>query len=265
MLPSHADLQFVAAAVRREFAQRHRGAILGRAWVVLQPAAMIAIYTVVFSQVMHGRLPGAQGVAASPWGYSVFLCAGLLPWNLFAETLTRVQNGFFDQALYLKKTTMPMLTPALVGLGIAVANFALAMLLFAAFLLVVGLWPGWALLWLIPALGVQMALAAGAGLALGTVTVFFRDVQTLVQLVLQFGFWFTPIVYPLVILPAWAQAWVMQVNPLAPLMLWYQTVLLEGRMPDWGLLAPAATWAVLALLGAGYLLRRRGGELVDLL
>lgn len=264
ILPARSDLDFIFGAVRREFAQRHRGALLGRAWVLLQPAAMITIYTVVFSQVMHGRLPGAEA-QSSPWAYSLFLCAGLLPWGLFAETLTRAQNGFFDQAVFIRKTPMPLLVPALVGLGIAAANYALVMLLFVVFLLATGLFPGWALLWLVPALLLQTALAMGLGLACGTVTVFFRDAQPFTQLALQFGFWFTPIVYPLAVLPAWAQHWVLTLNPLASLVLWYQTVLMQARLPETALLQPAAVWTVAAWLVAAYLLHRRGDEIADLL
>lgn len=263
-LPSASDLEFVRGAVRREFAQRHRGALLGRAWVVLQPAAMIAIYTLVFSRVMHGRLPGA-GPAAGEWAYSVFLCAGLLPWGLFAETLSRAQNGFFDQAHFLRKTAMPLSLPALVGLGVAMGNFLLIAALFLAFLIGAGLLPGWAILWALPALLMQTLLALGLGLALGTVAVFFRDAGQLTGLVLQFGFWFTPIVYPLGVLPPWAQDWVMRINPMAPLTVWYQTLLLEGRAPDVGTLLPSLLWTLAALAAAAWLLRRRGGEIVDML
>lgn len=257
-------MEFARGAVRREFAQRHRGALLGRAWTVLQPAAMIAIYTLVFSRVMHGRLPGAQG-AQGEWAYSVFLCAGLLPWNLFAETLSRAQNGFFDQAHFLKKTPMPLCLPALVGLGVAGGNFLLIASLFLAFLAGAGLLPGWVLLWALPALVLQTLLALGLGLALGTVAVFFRDAGHLTALALQFGFWFTPIVYPLGTLPQWAQEWVMRLNPMAPLAVWYQTLFLEGRLPAATLLWPTLAWTVCAVTAAAWLLRRRGGEIADML
>lgn len=263
-LPSPSNLAFVRGAVRREFAQRHRGALLGRAWVVLQPAAMIAIYTLVFSRLMHGRLPGNPGLD-SVWAYSVFLCAGLLPWGLFAETLGRAQNGFFDQAHLLRKTAMPLTLPALVGLGVALGNFLLIAGLFLVFLAIVGLLPGWVLLWALPALVLQTLLALGLGLALGAVAVFFRDAAHLTGLGLQFGFWFTPIVYPLAVLPAWAQEWVLRLNPMAPLVLWYQTLFLEGRPAAPAILLPSVLWTLGALGAAVWLLRRRGGEIPDLL
>lgn len=255
---------FWREAVRREFAQRHRGALLGRAWAVLQPTAMIAIYTLVFAQAMHARLPQASATAGI-WSYSIFLCAGLLPWNLFAETLTRAHSGFFDQAQFLRKTPMPLVLPAFVGLGVAIGNFTLVVAPFLLFLLFAGLWPGWALLWAVPALLLQLVLAFALGLALGVVAVFFRDASQLTALALQFGFWFTPVVYPLAVLPAWAQEWVLRLNPMAPTVVWYQTILLEQRPAAPSLLLPLLLWSAAAAMMAAWLLRRRGREITELL
>lgn len=264
LLPSRSEYEFARNAVRREFAQRHRGALLGRAWIVLQPLAMITIYTFVFSRVMHSRLPGGSG-QDSLWAYSVFLCAGMLPWGFFSETLSRVQNGFFEQANFLRKTPMALTLPGMIGVAIAAGNFLLIAVLFVAFLLVVGLLPGGIALLALPALLLQTLLALALGVALGIVAVFFRDASHVTALALQFGFWFTPIVYPLTILPDWARAGLMWVNPLAPLVIWYQTLFLEGHAPPLASLLPTMVWTLLAGAAALHLLRRRGGEIADLL
>lgn len=262
LFPDRGGWDYLRAAIRREFAQRHRGALLGRAWAVLQPLAMIAIYTLVFGRMMKARLPHASD---DPWAYSIFLCAGLLPWSFFAETLGRAQAGFFEQAHFFRKTPMALSVPALIGLAAATLNFALILAPFAAFLLATGRAPGLVAFWALPALALQCCLALGWGMALGVVSVFFRDAQHLLQMILQFGFWFTPIVYPLEALPEVVRTALPWANPMAGIVQWYQALLLGQTAPAPGLLLPALVWTLAGLLLAWRLIERRGAEMVDML
>ena len=77
--------------------------MLGAAWTVLSPLAMILVYTVIFSQVMHSRLPGST----STFAYSIYLCAGILTWGLFAEIIARAQTMFLEHANLIKKISFP--------------------------------------------------------------------------------------------------------------------------------------------------------------
>lgn len=89
---------FVLGSVKREFQTKYRNSLLGAAWNIINPLAMIVVYTVIFSQVMQTRLPGV----ANTFGYSIYLCAGVLTWGLFTEITTRSQNMFLDNANLLK-------------------------------------------------------------------------------------------------------------------------------------------------------------------
>jgi lipopolysaccharide transport system permease protein len=70
----------VIGSVKREFQTKYRNSALGGLWSVLNPLSMIFVYTVIFAQVMRARLPGVD----STFAYSVYLCAGILTWGLFA-------------------------------------------------------------------------------------------------------------------------------------------------------------------------------------
>jgi ABC-type polysaccharide/polyol phosphate export permease len=85
---------FISGSVKREFQSKHRNSLLGAAWTVINPLAMIVVYTVIFSRLMHSRLPGVSGTFA----YSIYLCAGVLTWGLFAEITGRAQNTFIGNA-----------------------------------------------------------------------------------------------------------------------------------------------------------------------
>ena len=252
---------FVQGSIRREIVTQYRGSLLGAAWVLIGPLAMILIYTLVFSQLMRSRLAGVD----SAFGYSIFLCAGLLPWTFFTESLTRLQAVFVANGNLMKKAMFPRICLPIIALGAAGFNFVVIVALFLIFLVASGSFPGPVLLAALPALGVQIALAMGLGMLFATLNVFFRDVGQAVSLLLQFWFWLTPIVYPIASLPGWAQS-VLVWNPMAVIVSHYQSVLLYQRLPDpaaWLGLSGVAGLALAALWLGLATYRRRVGEMVD--
>ena len=96
---------FISGSVKREFQSKYRNSLLGALWTILNPLAMIIVYTVIFSEVMRAKLPGVD----STFGYSIYLCAGILTWGLFAELVGRSQTVFLDNANLLKKISFPRL------------------------------------------------------------------------------------------------------------------------------------------------------------
>ena len=94
---------FILGSIKREFQAKYRNSLVGSAWAVFNPLAMIVVYTVVFAEVMRTRLPGVDGTFA----YSIFLCAGILTWGLFAEIVGRGQSVFIENANLLKKLNFP--------------------------------------------------------------------------------------------------------------------------------------------------------------
>ena len=249
---------FILGSVKREFQARYRGSLLGAAWTVLNPLAMILVYTLIFSQVMRAKLPGVD----NSFGYSIYLCAGILTWGLFAEIVSRAQNVFLENANLIKKISFPRIClPVIVVLNAGV-NFSIIFGLFTLFLLFSGSFPGLTFLGVFPVLLIQVLFAIGLGITVGVLNVFFRDVGQFFSVLLQFWFWFTPVVYPASILPEGVRPY-LQLNPMMPLISAYQDVLVHARWPQWdSLLVPAILALGLCLLGMR-LFRRRVGEIVD--
>ena len=81
---------------------------------------MIVVYTVIFAEVMRSRLPGVE----NNFGYSIYLCAGVLTWGYFAEIVGRGQNVFLDNANLLKKLNFPRLCLSVIIIG-RVTSFSL--------------------------------------------------------------------------------------------------------------------------------------------
>ena len=249
---------FILESVKRDFVSRYLGTQLGFFWAIAQPLAMILIYTLVFAEVMKPALPGH----ASPFAYSIYLCAGIIIWQLFSDLLNRSVGVFVNNAGLLKKVNLPKLAlPVVVALS-GLSNFTVILALFLGFLVAIGNFPAAAILAIIPLLVVIVALALGLGVFLGTINVFYRDVGQTLSMLLQFWFWLTPIVYAGRTLPS-SFAQIVAWNPMAAIVVFSQTIFLEDRTPAWStLLYPTIVAAILLLLGL-FAFRSLSGEIVD--
>lgn len=249
---------FITGSVKREFQSKYRNSILGAAWAILSPLAMILVYTVVFSQVMGNRLAGSS----SPFSYSIYLCAGTLTWGLFAEITGRSQTVFIENANLIKKLQFPRLCLPIILVLNACVNFSIVFGLFTIFLVLSNSFPGWIYLALLPVLLIQILFAISLGIIVGVLNVFFRDVGQFFTIVLQFWFWFTPIVYPVTALPASVRDFLVW-NPMATLVMAYQTILLNHAMPDWSGIASVGILSIFCCIFGLRLFRKRSGEMVD--
>lgn len=249
---------FILGSVQREFQSKYRNSLFGAAWTILNPLAMIVVYTVIFSQVMGSRLPGN----ATMYGYSIYLCAGVLTWGLFAEITTRGQSVFLENANLIKKLNFPRICLPIIVVLNALLNFAIIFGLFIVFLIVSGQFPGWSFLYLLPVLLVQILFAIGLGVSLGVLNVFFRDVGQFFTILLQFWFWFTPIVYPVTALPPAVREY-LAYNPMTAVANAHQGVLASGLQPQWASLLPVLGFGLAFCLLGMALFRKRSGEMVD--
>jgi lipopolysaccharide transport system permease protein len=249
---------FILGNVKREFQLKYRNSLLGAAWTVINPLAMIIVYTAIFSQIMRSKLPSIDGTFA----YSIYLCAGVLTWGLFAEMVSRGQNTFIENANLLKKLSFPRLCLPVIVVANALVNFFIVFGLFTIFLLISGNFPGLVYLALFPVLAILVLFAIGLGISLGVLNVFFRDVGQFFGIFIQFWFWLTPIVYPIIILPESVRA-LMSYNPMATFINAFQGILVTGQWPDWQSLIPVSIIAVILCAFGMRLFRKHVGEMVD--
>ena len=249
---------FIRGSVVREFQTRYRNSLLGGLWTIINPLAMILIYTLIFSKVMQTRLPGVD----SPFAYSIFLMSGMLPWNLFIEILGRCQTVFLENAGLIKKISFPKICLPVIVLLNCLINFAIVYALFLAFLVLSGQFPGSVVFAVIPVLALQIALAIGLAMIIGVLNVFFRDVGQFFTIFLQFWFWLTPVVYSITLVPEMLHD-ALQWNPMTPVVVAYQTIFLQAKEPDWFSLWPTLVLAI-ALNALGWrLFRKHQVEMVD--
>lgn len=251
---------FIYNSVRHDFISRVVRSRLGLFWVVLYPLAQVTIYAFVLSVVLSAKLPGLD----KPYAYPLFLCAGMLAWSLFSDLISRGLNLFIEHGNLLKKLAFPRLAlPIALSITALLNNFLLLIATLAVFWLL-GSLPTLILLWLPILISLVLVLGVGLGLVLGLVNVFIRDIGQFTLLGLQFGFWLTPIVYSLDLVPESYQMFFL-LNPLSGLVQGYQQVLVYHQAPNYWMLMYSAAWGALSLWAALFVYRHAIDEVVDAL
>ncbi len=209
--------------------------------------------TMVVFTVILGKLLGLTSGSDVP--YALFVFTGLLPWNLFAGTLTRASMSLVANATLLTKVYFPRLTLPLSAVLGGVVDFAIA------FIVLLGLmaYYGYALRWemlLLPALTLLCVLSTLAlAVWLSALNVMYRDVQYIMPFCVQLLFFASPVVYPVTAVPTGVWTLVYGLNPVAGVIQGFRWAILGGAPPS-GLLA-IAVCVVLTLFITGLLYFQR--------
>jgi lipopolysaccharide transport system permease protein len=236
---------FIYGSVIREFKKKYKNSLLGTCWSILNPLAMILVYTLIFSHVMKSKVESAN----STYGYAIYICTGVITWNLFSEIILRLQNLFIDNANLIKKVNFPHLNLLIIAICGSTISFLISFALFAVTIIFLGLWPGWISITLIPIVIIQITFAISLGMILGILNVFYRDVGQFMLIFIQIWFWITPIIYPLSIIPEYISGY-MIINPMYSLIESYHNVFLSGIEPNWiNTIYPIACSLLLLVLG----------------
>jgi lipopolysaccharide transport system permease protein len=243
--------------VRRDLQARYAGSFLGFLWSFVQPAWQLLLFSFVFSTVMRVPL-----VAAGTSRFWIFLFCGLLPWMAIQEGVVRGATAITDNPHLVKKLRFPAEILVLTAVLAALVHEAIAAFVLLLTLTVVGELSPRTMPWLLAALPLQIALTCGLGLLLAGVQVFFRDVAQVIGMVLTGWFYFTPIVYPLELVPERWREWI-ALNPLAGLVELYRVALLGGSAASGVMLSRVALVAALVLVAGWWTFRRLAPSFAD--
>jgi ABC-type polysaccharide/polyol phosphate export permease len=238
----------IRTLAERDFRIRYKQAVLGFAWALLTPLALMVVFTIVFQRIARVDTGGVP--------YPLFAYVGLLPWTFFSVSLTQggqslVVNSQLVNKLYCPREVFPIASIMTAAVDTSIALFPLG-LLFA----ITGFAPKATTLWVPVVLAVQLAFTAGLTLFTAAVLVFFRDVRHAIPIALQLGLLATPVAYSLEVVPASLRVAYSVLNPLAPVIDSYRRTILFGLAPDWTLLLPGAISAG-GMLVLGYVVFKR--------
>jgi len=251
---------FVLSSIYNDLFAQFARSKLGGLWVIINPLSQVLIYALILSNILSSKLPGID----NKYAYAIYLMAGLLAWNLFSEIIGRCLNLFIAQANIMKKISFPRITLPTIVVGSCMLNNLLLFISMLGIFALLGHQFTLAMFWLIPLTIIVVTLALGIGLILGVMNVFVRDIGQAFNVILQVWFWFTPIVYPITIIPE-NYRHLMQFNPMYSIVDAYHQILVYNQVPQLqsiGIIAVVA--CALALIGL-LLFRKASAEMVDVL
>ncbi|MCC7145351.1 MAG: ABC transporter permease [Phycisphaeraceae bacterium] len=194
--------------VLRDIQVRYKQSMLGASWAVVRPVASMVVFQIFFGQLM-GLQKQVDGVA-----YAVFVFAGLLPWQFFAEVVRGVSLSMIANAHILKKVYVPRLILPLSVIGAPLLDFACAFLVLAGLMWHFQVVPT-ANLALVPLLLLSVIVVSlGVGLVLASLAVWWRDFAHTVPFMLQIWFFLTPVIYPVSLVQNPHYRWMLSLNPM---------------------------------------------------
>lgn len=231
--------------VKRDIRGRYQGSIFGTLWSFATPLLLLCAYWFFLGVVLQARFGSAPQAA-----FPVILFSGLITHLFFAEVIGRSSGLIFEHATYVKKvvfplTVLPWMTLATAGFHLCVN---LSILLVGQLLIVGSVPPTWPLIFivLLPAL----PLLLGVSWMLSAFSVFLRDIQQVVPLILTLMMFASPIFFPMEMVPEQYRAF-LYLNPTTVIIQQVRDVAIHGQMPDFLALAIYSVVS-LSVMSLGY-------------
>lgn len=211
--------------VAREVRARYKQSILGYFWVILNPLAQMLVMSFAFSIIM--RIPTNS---ASNIPYSIFLFVALLPWNLFANSLSSASSSLITSLIskiYFPRTIMVVST-----ICAKIVDFLFASIVLIIYMIIYRIPININILWIFPIFIIQQIFTVGLSLFFAAANLLYRDIQYLLSMILLLWMYLTPIIYPADLVPERFR-FVFQLNPMAVIINAYRQVILGGGQPKY--------------------------------
>ncbi len=229
----------------RQIRVRYKQTILGIAWALVQPLTTMIVFSIVF-----GRFAGIR----TDEPYPVFALCALLPWQLFAFSLTEASNSVVASQQLLTKIYFPRLLLPLASVSVGVVDFCVSFVVLLGMMAWYGVAPGLAALtvplWLLLAVLTSVAVS----IWLAALNVRYRDVRYTLPLLTQLWLFSSPVAYPSSIVPdQWRLVYAL--NPMVGVIDGFRWALTGGEWPGMTLVTSAGVTAVVLVIGLFYFRR----------
>ncbi len=213
--------ELIKTSVKKDVGGKYKHSFLGVLWSFVNPLLQIAVYAIIFPLIMRSNIPN----------YTVFMVCGLIPWNFFATVLNRATYTMIENGNIIKKVYFPRSILPLSMVTSETVNFLISTIIIIAFSLIYGMGLSVYMLLYPILLVIQYILLLGISYILSSITVFFRDLQHIVGVIMQLLFYATPVVYSIDTIPANYQ-WILKLNPMTYIIEGYRNIVYYQTMPD---------------------------------
>lgn len=223
--------------VRQQLILRYRRTVFGYLWTLLNPVLMMSVTALVFGTLFKQDLRT----------FTIFLFAGMIPWNCFSAIVTQSGTSFINNEGLIKKIYLPkIIFPLSISIGVVIDSLlsfgALFLMIFA-----LGGKVSAALLFLPIAYGLLFFFSLGIAFVISVATVFFRDLQYVIGIIMQAWFFLTPVLYKNNDL-AGKVKWLIDLNPVSHYIELFRVPLLLGALPSPNTIATTFLLSLLSMV-----------------
>ncbi len=234
---SHLLRLLVSSSLRTE----NSNTVFGFFWWVLDPLLQMMVY-VIFIGVILGR--------AGP-DYPIFILTAIISWELLVKATQGSAAATLRKERAMRQVAFPKTILPLSQVIGAAAHFMFAFGVLLVVAVPFGIYPSAYALLVIPIALVQVTLTTGIALFLSALNVFLRDTSKIITYVFRMGFYLSPVLYPVAVVPERFRP-IYDLNPFVTLFDAYRAIVMEHSMPDWSSLGIVAGGSIVALV-LGYL------------
>jgi len=227
----------------RDVKIRYKQAVLGFLWAFIQPFLKMVVFSVIFG--------GLAKMDSEGFPYPIFLYAGLLPWQFFADAVNRSGQSIVSGANLITKVYFPRIIMPVASVGAALVDFAISFGILIGMMFYYQMAPNASILMVLPLVLVTILSALGVGIFVSALNTAYRDFRYALPFLVQIWMFLTPVIYPVTIIPKnWR--WLISLNPMAGIVDAYRSAIL-GKPFDWGSLGISLSVAtVMFVIGLAF-------------
>lgn len=223
--------------IKKDINLKYKNSYLGVLWSLLNPLLMMIVLTIIFSEIFRNNIEN----------FPVYVLTGRMLYSFFSESTNFAMNSIISNSQLIRKVYVPKYFFPLSRVCSSFITSLISLIPIVLVMIITGVQFSYYNFLIIIPLILLLVIAMGAGMILSTVFVFFRDMGHLYSVVLMILMYMTPIFYPASIIPD-KYHWIIELNPLYPLLKMFRDVLMYGQMFDWSELLISSVYAVIYFL-----------------
>tara|TARA_B100000686_G_C16748108_1_gene950739 strand:- start:805 stop:1581 length:777 start_codon:yes stop_codon:yes gene_type:complete len=230
--------ELLASLVWKNVKLRYHGSVLGYFWSFLSPFLMMGLFTLVFSYFLRIQIDN----------YPLFLVSAIVPWSFFSTSLLQGSKSLVTHSEFIKKMYCPR---EIFPLSLILTNVVILMaglIAIIPFMLYFRGTVGEGVIILPIVIFIHFLFILGLAMILSCINVFYRDVEHILDFLLLFWFYLTPVIYPVSMVPEQFHP-LLYLNPMFHILSLYRDILYSGVIPSLEFFASSLTIGIAALVG----------------
>ena len=234
----YAYREMIISLVKKDLRGRYKGSILGFLWTFLNPLLQLAIYTIVFSTILKSGIDK----------FYLFLFVALIPWLFFSSTLITGSTSILWSKEMVKKIYFPREVLPIANVTSSFVNMLFCFVIIFIVIFISGI--GFninALLYLPIIMIVEYILTLGIAMITSALTVYFLDLEYILNIISMAWMYLTPIMYDISMVPEEYQV-LFNLNPMTPIIIAYRDILYYKTVPQLGTLTHAFVLGIIIFI-----------------